>query len=146
MTIETRDFGSMELDESEVLQFSVPIFGFDALQRFVVLSDDEAGPGLLWLQSVDDPATCFILLDPEAIGLEYDPQVPAEASRQLKCEEGDALVVRVIAVVPEDFKDTTVNLKSPVVINTAKRLAAQVILEADYPIRMRLFDEEGAAC
>ncbi|MDL2293608.1 flagellar assembly protein FliW [Ruminococcaceae bacterium OttesenSCG-928-D13] len=146
MTIQTRDFGSMELDESEVLKFSVPIFGFDDLDQFVLLSDDEAGPGLLWLQSVQDPATCFILLDPDTIGLDYTPQVPAEAAKQLAAQEGDSLVVRLIAVVPEDFRETTVNLKSPVVINPAKRTAAQVILEADYPIRMRLFDGEDAAC
>lgn len=146
MTIETRDFGSMELDESAVLEFSMPLFGFEDLHRFVLLSDDEAGPGLLWLQSLDDTETCFILLDPESIGLEYQPQLDAAAAAQLKLEAGDAVVTRVIAVVPQDFKDTTVNLKSPIFINPAKQLAAQVILEADYPIRMRLFAEEGASC
>ena len=144
MTIETRDFGSMELDESAVLEFRVPIFGFEDLRRFVLLSDDEAGPGLLWLQSLEEKDTCFVLLDPDSMGLDYTPQIQPEAAQLLQLEQGDGVITRVIAVVPQDFRQTTVNLKSPVFINQKKQLAAQVILEADYPIRMQLFAEEGA--
>lgn len=142
MTITTRDFGTMELDESELLHFRAPIFGFEGLEKYVLLSDDEAGAGLMWLQSVDDSQTCFILLAPEEIGMEYAPRLAADTKELLQLDDAPAL--RLIAVVPEDFKQTTVNLKSPIVINTAKKLAAQVILEDDYPIRMPLFgDEEG---
>jgi flagellar assembly factor FliW len=49
----------------------------------------------------------------------------------------------VIATVPDDFKDTTVNMKAPVVINKTRRLAAQVILP-DYEFRRRLYTDEGA--
>ncbi len=144
MTIETRDFGSMELDESAVVEFRAPIFGFEALSRFVLLSDDEAGPGLSWLQSLEEADTCFILLDPDEIGLDYRPEFPPETMEALGA--GERPIVRVIAVVPRDFHDTTVNLKSPILINPQKQWAAQVILDADYPIRMRLFGEEGEAC
>ncbi len=142
MTIETRDFGTMELDKNEVLTFKAPILGFDDLSRYVILSDKEIGSGLLWLQSIDDANTCFILLDPEEIGLDYQPILPGDMVDLLQLEAAPAL--RLIAVIPEDFKKTTVNLKSPVVINTQKKLGAQVILDDDYPIRMPLFDgEEG---
>lgn len=144
-TIDTRDFGRMELDESEFIDFRSPIYGYEQLKRFALLSDDEAGEGLVWLQSVDRPEVCFILLDPEALGLEYEPALPEETSGLLALE-GDP-VYQLIAVVPQDFKDTTVNLKSPIVINPANRFAAQVILEADYPIRMPLFaGKEGEGC
>lgn len=128
----------MELDESAVVEFRSPIFGFDHLQKYVLLSDDEMGPGLIWLQSLDDPGVCFILLDPEEIGLEYTPEIGGDVAQMLEIEE--APVVRVIAVVPQDFKKTTVNLKSPIIINQGKKWAAQVILDADYPIKLPLFD------
>ena len=146
MVIETRDFGRMELDENAVVEFVSPIYGFDALRRFVLLSDDELGAGLIWMQSVDEVDVCFILLDTEEVGLDYVPEVPGEMLELLGMEAGENPIVRVIAVVPEDFKKTRVNLKSPVVINSKNRKAAQVILEADYPIRLRLFDKEAGPC
>lgn len=144
MTIETRDFGSVELDENELIEFRVPIFGFEELKRFALLSDDEAGAGIYWLQSVEKQSTCFILLDPLEVGLEYHPQWNEETAQILQLREFPAILV--IAVVPDDFKDTTVNLKSPVIINKANKWAAQVILDEDYPIRMRLFSEEVSGC
>ncbi len=144
MTVDTRDFGSIELNENAVVEFRAPIFGFDGLRRFVLLSDDKAGPGLMWLQSLEDKEVCFILLDPMEIGIEYAPEISGETVELLQLD--DAPIIRVIAVVPQDFKDTTVNLKSPIVINKKNQWAAQTILEAEYSIRMRLFDEGGALC
>lgn len=144
MTIETRDFGSMELDENALLEFRAPVFGFETLSRFVLLSDDETGPGLLWLQSLENPEVCFILLDPEELSLDYQPEIARNVLDLLQLE--DAPIVRVIAVVPADFQQATVNLKSPIVINPKNRWAAQVILDADYPIRMPLFDKEAKEC
>lgn len=145
MTIDTRDFGRMELDENEFIVFRSPIYGYEHLRRFALLSDDEAGAELTWLQSVEQPDVCFILLDPDAMGLAYEPELPAEV-RDLLALSGPP-VYRLIAVVPQDFTGTTVNLKSPVVINPQQRFAAQVILEADYPIRMPLFaGKEGDGC
>ncbi|MEG2144617.1 MAG: flagellar assembly protein FliW [Oscillospiraceae bacterium] len=51
--------------------------------------------------------------------------------------------VFLIAVIPKNFKDATVNLKSPLVFSYESGLAAQVILESDYPIRYPLFKKEG---
>lgn len=144
MKILTRDFGPMELDETQAIEFSSPVFGFEDLRRYVLLSDDETGPGLMWLQSIENPDVCFILLDPVDLGLEYYPEIHKDTAREL--ELTGAPIVRLIAVVPQQFKDTTVNLKSPVIINPVNQKAAQVILEQDYPIRMRIFGEEETGC
>ena len=144
MTIKTRDFGAIELDEKAVLEFVSPILGFEQLHRYVLLSDEEMGAGLFWLQSMEREDVCFILLDPLDLGMDYNPEVPAETAEELALAAEP--VVRLIAVVPQDFKDTTVNLKSPIFINPQTQRAAQVVLDADYPIRMNLFSEEGSQC
>lgn len=144
MTVKTRDFGAIELDDKAVLEFASPIFGFEQLRRYVVLSDEEMGDGLFWLQALEDEEVCFILLDPLDLGLDYFPEVPADAAKQLELDAEP--VVRLIAVVPKDFKDTTVNLKSPILINPENQRAAQVILDADYPIRLRVFGGEEGPC
>ncbi len=144
MTITTRDFGVIELDEKEQLEFKAPILGFEDMKKYVLFSDDEAGPGLLWLQSVEDSQVCFILLDPQEIGLQYTPEIGEDMMELLSLQSQP--LVRVVAVVPEDFRDTTVNLKSPVIINPENKWAAQVVLDADYPIRLPLFDKGDGTC
>ena len=49
-----------------------------------------------------------------------------------------------IAVVPEDYKKTTVNMKCPIVINSDENLAAQVILPEKYEIRLPIYVDKGA--
>jgi flagellar assembly factor FliW len=48
-------------------------------------------------------------------------------------------------VLREEFANSTINLKSPVLIDSETRYAAQVILEEDYPIRAPLMPQEGGA-
>ena len=48
----------------------------------------------------------------------------------------------VIARVPEDYKQTTVNMKSPIIINTRNNKAEQVILPLDYPFRLPIYEQE----
>ena len=48
----------------------------------------------------------------------------------------------LMASIREPFSESTVNLKSPIVVNPQRHLAAQFILEEDFPIRYPLFREE----
>ena len=148
MNITTRDFGMLEIDEKEVIEFRLPIYGFETLKRFVLLYDDTVPGPFGWLQSLEDPSACFILVDPQAVYPHYTPELGSEIERLLELEPEDCCVLRSVTVIPEDFQKTTINLKSPVVINPRTRLAAQVILDAEYPVRARLLPEEegGASC
>ena len=53
----------------------------------------------------------------------------------------DDLDCWVLMVIGETFRDSTVNLKSPVIINHKTNLAVQVILDQDYPIRQAIFGQ-----
>jgi flagellar assembly factor FliW len=82
------------------------------------------------------------LFDPDEILVEYNPQVEPGDLRALGCRRISDLKFYVIAVVPEDFTKTTVNLKSPIAVNPDTNVAMQVILSnVDYPIRFPLVDE-----
>lgn len=146
MEIETRDFGTLDIDEQEIIEFKRPIYGFDEYTKFVLLCDPEIGEHFTWLQSIEQPHLCFILVDPTVVPVTYSIEVPQEAVELLG--EGD-FVCWNIAVIPEDFKNATVNLKSPILINPQTHQAAQVILEQDYPIRapmMHPSEEELEIC
>lgn len=145
MQIETRDFGPVEITENEIIQFPDGIYGFDNSKRFALL-DTGSSAGVMHLQCVDSPTPRFIVLDPFMILEDYAPNLPAEALKNLKADSIEALSLLVIAVIPEDFKASTVNLKSPIAINFKEHLGMQVILgNRDYSVRFRLFDRERTA-
>lgn len=149
MIIDTRDFGRLEIDPKELIQFRSPIYGFERLTKFALLCDDTMDAPFTWLQSVEDKDVCFILVEPETVsGGTYAPLLPTDIREMLLLEPDSQPVYRVIAVIPAQFEEATVNLKSPIVINPVKKYAAQVILDADYPIRALLIAKQGgdASC
>lgn len=141
MKIQTRDFGMMDVQEKDILFFTQPIYGFEELKRFVMLTDDEM-EGFMWLQSLEESEICFILLNPLLAKPDYAPCLPADVKAALGA--GDYEIFGTVAI-PEDFHQSTINLKSPIVINPATQKAAQVILEDNYPIRFPLMAKKESA-
>ncbi|HWP51920.1 MAG TPA: flagellar assembly protein FliW [Clostridia bacterium] len=147
MTIETRDFGKIDISEDGILTFKLPILGFEAQKQFVILYDDELGDALGWLQSVEDKDICFIIIDPHTIFNTYTPNVAPGTLARLGLTTQEDAVFRSLVVVPAPTGEATVNLKSPLVINPTKKLAAQVVLDQDYSVRALLNNTgEGMLC
>ncbi len=140
--IETRDFGILEIEERHIIHFSQPIFGFEEYSRFVLINDSNMGNAICWLQSVEEKQVCFIMLNPLEIKPDYVPAVSDEVLDLLKAEPEDELDCWVLLVVGKTFKQSTANLKSPVLVNHRENLGAQVILDQDYSIRQPIFPEE----
>lgn len=134
MKIQSRDFGAVEIDASDIVTFVQPIFGFENYTRFVFLHDQD-NSHIAWLQSLEDENLCFIVVDPEVVVDTYHPELPAETAALLG---GEDCMLWLIMVVAQKFSESTVNLKSPIVLNPASRQAAQVLLEQNLPIRYSL--------
>ena len=107
------------------------------------MHDPDMGEGVAWLQSLDDPALCFVLVNPQAVQPLYQPEYPDGLDKLVG--EGD-VECWLIAVIREEFTKSTVNLKSPVVINWETGLGAQVLLDGDYPVRHPLVEEAEGLC
>ncbi len=132
MIYKTRDFGEREIPDSKVIIFKQPIFGFEDYTRYTMIFDEEIGEQIVWLQSLEEPELCFFLFDPSAFDDFYKPEITEDTEKSLGAGE---YACWVVLSVKEDFNESTVNLKSPIVINTATGVAVQTILEQDYPIR-----------
>ncbi len=138
MIIETRDFGTVAVSSEDIIRFDSPIYGFEELKEYVFLYEEE-NQHIVWLQSVENPHICFVLADPSIIAQAGGPAFAQQFPQLLG--EGEYWVGLVVVVAP-DFKDSTVNLRSPVVVNLTRRRGMQVILDGDYPIRAPLFGEK----
>lgn len=143
MKLLTRDLGEIEIDEKEIVTFTGPIFGFEQYRRYVFLYDKELSKHFIWLQSVEEPGLCFILVQPDLITDDYQPHLPTEAKDLLG--EGDYMCW-LMASIREPFAKSTVNLRSPIVVNLALHQAGQFLLEGNLPIRHPLIREEAREC
>lgn len=140
MLIETMDFGLVEIREEEIINFPRGIYGFGDTKKYVVLENPD-NVWMMHLQATDSPRPRFILLDPYMFVSDYKPILPAEADEIFGTRDPGKLSVFIIACIPGNISDMTVNFKSPVLIDFDKKIGAQLILENDsYSVRTRLFD------
>lgn len=144
--VKTRDFDEIEIPENEIISFARGIFAFDDYNRYVLLAPMGENKFPMWLQSIDNENLCFIIFDPLECCPDYKVTLSEEEKALLEVDTGneDKVEYLVIAVVPDKYEDTTVNLKSPIAVNTEKNIALQIIAPENYPIRFSLFKKEGA--
>lgn len=138
MNIQTRDFGEVEITENDIITFDEKIYGFEEYSHFVMLYDDDFNCEYVWLQSVEEPELCFIMANPALIS-DYQPKYKNEAEKMLGKGNFEYWLMMVVS---DDIKNSTVNLKSPVIINIDNHKAMQLILEEDYPVKYYLFQNE----
>ncbi len=129
MKIATRDFGVIEIDDNTVINMPNGILGFEDTKRYTLISPLGEDTFPMWLQSVDGVQPCFVVYDPMQIYSDYSFEITDEEQELLKIDENTPYRCLAVAIVPEDFKKTTINLRCPLVINTKDNIAAQIILE-----------------
>ena len=83
------------------------------------------------------------MLNPLEVRRDYAPVVMQDVLIMLQAVPEDDLDCWVLMVIGETFRKSTVNLKSPIIINHKTNMAVQVILEQDYAIRQPIFNEEA---
>ncbi len=141
MDLKTRDFGVVHVDDDAIYEFPEGIYGFEDSKQFAIFEkkfDDDVS--FLYLQSTSDVDPCFLVFEPWNICPGYDPLVSTDDLKACDVSEPDYLIFLVIATVPNNIEDLSLNIKSPVVLNPKTRKAKQVILEnPEYAIHHRPF-------
>ncbi len=148
MQIRTTRFGSVTIDESQIVTFSEGLPGFETTRRFVFLphlGDVSGSSPFKWLQCVDDApgtdALALPVIDPWLIDPDYTPTIPSPALQELGLErmQGRAQLWAVVTVPHDDPKNATVNLLAPLLINRESRHGRQVpLLGEKYQLRTPL--------
>lgn len=138
MEMNTRYFGTINYNENNVVSFKSGIPGFEELHKFTLI-DVENVDNLTCLQSLEDENVCFFMVPPATIVGNYDIDVNDEVVNELGLQNQDEAEVYTILHVKEDAKETTANLKCPIIINTTTHKGVQGMLEnTNYQIRERV--------
>ena len=143
MRVNTRPFGSVDVDERQAIFFPYGVLGFEPLKNYVLL--DAAQPPFYWLQSVERPEVAFPLIDPRVFRPDYalavDPGELAEIGIQSAADALDFAIV----TIPADPNEMTANLQGPIVINRVSRIGRQSIsLDPRWKVRHPIIKELAA--
>lgn len=128
MTIHTSRFGVITVTAEDVIQFPEGLLGFNELHKFVLL-DDPADEIFAWLQSCQEPGIAFPLLEPELFASNYKVQLTKHDMEILGLKSTEGIRSFSIITIPADPTQMTANLKAPIVINVATRVARQCVLQ-----------------
>ncbi len=146
MTIETKLFGSIDVDDSKLISFPQGIIGFPDLKDFLLVHDGEGESNVKWMQSVQEPAFAMPVVDPLMIIPDYNPDIEDELLKPLGDITPENMLVLVTITVPKEIEKMTVNLKGPIVINSETRKAGQLIIDDDkYMVKFPIYEILKAA-
>jgi Uncharacterized protein conserved in bacteria len=142
MKLETKHFGKIEYEENSTLDFETGLPGFENIRKYIILNSPEEQSIFKWLQSVDEPALAFAIVNPFDIRKDYDFDICDEDEDFLGIDNAEDVAVYSILVVPEDLSKVSINLKAPIIINVQNRKGKQIVLDTDkYTVRHYLLEE-----
>ena len=125
MLIQTTRFGAVEIDDSRILEFPAGLLGFSSYRTFALLQPDDNGV-FFWLQSVETPDLAFVVTDPALWVPDYQATIRKEQMEELGLR--DISEAQVLVIVNKRDQSLTANLQGPLVVNSARHTAIQLVL------------------
>ncbi|MGO9137383.1 MAG: flagellar assembly protein FliW [Syntrophales bacterium] len=138
MNITTSRFGEIDVDESKIIDMRGGILGFEHLKKYILHLQDENNP-FWWFQSLEDGKVAFVVINPFITKADYEPVIDDNDTKLLEMENAEHVVMLAIVTILHSPFSVSINLRAPIVINTEKKIAKQVVLEDQtYPVRYYL--------
>ena len=131
-SLNTKNLGAIAWDQQSEIVFPSGLPGFEDRRRFVAVHFSHTDP-VLFLQSVDDAALCFITLPVRAVQPDYRLAIGEEdlqavglpTDRQPRIGED----VNCMAVLSVRETGCTANLLAPVIVNLKNLKAVQAVAQ-----------------
>jgi flagellar assembly factor FliW len=137
--IYTERFGTLVVDEDDLIRIVEPMPGLDGLDVVVLVPVDEDGI-FVWVQSAAPPDVAFLAVNPFLFHPDYQVDVDDGAGSALGSQAGDEMIVYTLVTIRGSI--ATTNLAAPLIVNARTRRAMQLILDG-WPLRAPL-DTTGA--
>ncbi len=146
MKINTRHFGQIEIHEDDIIGFSDGLLGFEDIKKYIIIPNPDPQVPFQWLQSVDNPELAFVITSPFLFTKDYEFDLPDKVIKTLEIGKPEDVMIYSIAVVPEDIKEMTINLRGPIIINLTNQKGKQIVLDNDkYNLKYNIFHDTEQA-
>lgn len=143
MKVKTKAAGTVDVDDSQIIDFPQGLFGFEEYHGFAVI-ESEYRP-FWWIQSLDESTLAFAAIDPFVIVPDYEIEIDDATLSSIGVSSPCDVVVFSIVTIPDDGRPVTANLQGPVVINKKNRKALQVILgDSKWSIKHNIIDSSSS--
>lgn len=132
MKVQTYLFGEVEVDAEKVITFPNGVVAFENNKRFMLVHEDnQQEPSSFTLQSLDDPAVAFQVVDPVTVGFHYELKLTDAESALLQNPAQQDVAVMLILFKPEEDTPAGIgaNIRAPLILNTKARVGLQKPIE-----------------
>lgn len=126
----TTRYGDVHLREDRLIAFPNGLFGFGDCTVFGVskLPNVDESP-LMLLQCVNEPDVAFMVGDPAVLGLSIDVEDKKQALKETKMPAEHTQFLVILTMYDHgDGYYVTANMRAPILVDSAKRVAKQHIL------------------
>ncbi len=136
VTFESIRFGTVEIDEQDVIEFPFGLIGLGGLSY--TLLDRNPGSGFLWLHAVDNPALALPVVSPFQFFSTFTLEIAPEDRERTGIEDATGATLYVTVRATPNPADITANLRAPLLILDGR--GYQVLnTHQDAPLQAPLF-------
>lgn len=128
MKVKTTRFGELEVNPNDIITFSEGLLGFESLKKYFVVDPGDSTL-ILWLQSIEDEKVAFPIIEPKIFKPDYIAKLLPADLNGLELESLSAAKLYSILTIPANVVEMSANLKAPVVVNSAKKVGKQIVLQ-----------------
>lgn len=137
--IKTTRFGELEVDKKDIIEFTEGLLGFENLKKFFIVDPGDQTL-ILWLQSIDDAATAFPIIEPKIFQPNYMVKLLPVELNSLSLENLQNASVYTVLTIPQNVTEMSANLKAPVIINNKTKNARQIVLQdSKLEVRFKMY-------
>jgi flagellar assembly factor FliW len=126
--IKTTRFGELEVNPNDIVTFSEGLLGFENLKKYFVVDPGDSTL-ILWLQSTEDEKVAFPIIEPKIFKPDYIAKLLPADLNGLELDSLQNAKLYSILTIPANVTEMSANLKAPVVINSNKKVAKQIVLQ-----------------
>lgn len=135
MRIQTKFFGEIELHPEQCWHFPKGIPGFENEKEFALLSI-ENNTIFQVLQSINVRDIALIVANPYVLVEDYSFDIDEPTIELLNIEQENDIFILGVLSLKEPLETSTINLQAPIVFQTTKKIAKQMII-SDQPFALR---------
>jgi flagellar assembly factor FliW len=137
--IKTTRFGELEVDKKDIIEFTEGLLGFENQKKFFIVDPGDQTL-ILWLQSTDDAATAFPIIEPKIFQPNYMVKLLPVELNSLALENLQNASVYTVLTIPQNVTEMSANLKAPVIINNKTKMARQIVLQdSKLEVRFKMY-------
>jgi flagellar assembly factor FliW len=123
-------YKNLVYSKEDIITFPSGIPGFEKNKSFVLVSIPDYVP-FEWLVCVDGSPLRFAVINPLMFKPDYAPKIQKEQLEEMGFVKPEDVLLFVIVTINENPLESTANLVGPIIINKARRIGKQAIVEDD---------------